>query len=678
MLDSERKEVVNSKVYTGKLLHERLAPVKHRFEYPVYFFCFDLDELPEIARKIPCFGHNRFNLFSFYDGDYLQRGPGTLRGKLADLLRAQGLDIELKRIELVTTARFLGHVFNPASFFYVYDAAGQLRALVTQVNNTFGEMHVYTCIDPVWDGAARLYRGQSAKVFHVSPFFDRTGEYKFVVSHPGETVDLNVNLYREGKPALLAQMTGKARPLTSGSLFATLVRFPLSVFLTLPRIHWQAARLYFEKKLPAFKKPVPKSRMTLRMALPGFRQRLCMRLLLPFFERIQKGRLTLAFPDGTRRVFGGKHPGIEALIQIQHYDFFLRLARDAGIGLGEGYMEEDWETPDLTAVLNLLIENKPYLEHQNAFFEVLSRWINRGKHVLRKNTIHMSKKNIQEHYDLGNAFYEQFLDETWMYSCAVFVTPDEDLAQAQLRKLHMVIDKAQIGPDDHVLEVGCGWGGFALEAVRRTGCRVTGITLSEEQLKLASARVEEAGLSDRIEFKLCDYRHVTGHFDRIVSIEMLEAVGHEYFDDYFKTLDRLLKPGGRTVIQVITIPDDRYENYRLNCDFIQKHIFPGGHLPSLEALKESIGRASRFTLAGTEDIGPHYAETLRHWRMRFNAHRLAIKALGYPERLLRAWNYYFSYCEAGFDSRHIHNLQLILTQSSTPEILSHENQYAAR
>jgi len=665
--------LVSSKIYTGTLMHERLGPVKHRFVYPVYFFCFDLDELTRRKTDNLIFSFNRFNLFSIREEDYLQRGEGSLRGKLEDLLRAHGITADIPRVELITTARFFGHVFNPASFFYCYDSAGMLRAMVTQVNNTFGETHLYLCVDPVWDEATGLYRGKAAKAFHVSPFFDRTGEYDFIFSKTGGTIDLNVNLYRENKPALLAQMTGRAQPLTSGALWATLLRFPLSVFLTLPRIHWQAARLYFEKKLPAYKKPVPASRMTIRTVLPGLRHKLCMSLLLPFFERLQKGRLTLAFPDGSQRVFGGKQPGRDALIQIHHYDFFVRLAKDAGIGLGEGYMEQDWDTPDLSGLLNLLIDNKPYLENKNAFFEVLSRWFNRGKHLLRKNTVVMSKKNIQEHYDLGNKFYEQFLDETWMYSCAIFQSPEDDLAEAQLRKLHSVIDKAQIGPEAHVLEVGCGWGGFAIEAVRRTGCRVTGITLSEEQLKLARERVEKAGLSHRIDFQLCDYRHMTGLYDRIVSIEMLEAVGHEYFDDYFKTLDRLLKPHGRAVIQVITIPDERYENYRVSCDFIQKHIFPGGHLPSLGALKESIARASAFQVLQTEDIGPHYAETLRRWRLRFNARRAEILKLGYPERLFRAWNYYFSYCEAAFDARYIHDLHIVLARAGAAESLSDEN-----
>lgn len=665
--------LIKSKIYTGSLMHERLGPAKHRFVYPVYFFCFDLDELTNGRLDNPIFSLNRFNLFSIRETDYLQRGPEPLRGKLEDLLRAHGITANIPRVELVTTARFLGHVFNPASFFYCYDENDQLRAFVTQVNNTFGETHLYICVDPAWDKNTELYRGKAAKAFHVSPFFDRSGEYDFVFSKTGEVIDLNVNLFRENKPALLAQMTGRSQPLTTGNLWGTLMRFPLSILLTLPRIHWQAARLYFEKKLPAYKKPVPASRMTVRTVLPGLRHKLCMRLLFPFFDRIRKGRLTLAFPDGSQRVFGGKLPGRDALIQIHHYNFFIRLAKDAGIGLGEGYMEQDWDTPDLTGLLNLLIDNKPYLENKNAFFEVLSRWLNRGKHLLRKNTVLMSKKNIQEHYDLGNRFYEQFLDETWMYSCAIFQSPEDDLADAQLRKLHSVIDKAQIGPEAHVLEVGCGWGGFAIEAVRRTGCRVTGITLSEEQLKLARERVDKAGLSHRIDFQLCDYRHMTGLYDRIVSIEMLEAVGHEYFDDYFKTLDRLLKPEGRAVIQVITIPDERYENYRISCDFIQKHIFPGGHLPSLGALKQSIARASAFHVIQTEDIGPHYAETLRRWRLRFNAKRAEILKLGYPERLFRAWNYYFSYCEAAFDARYIHDLHIVLTREKNPESLRHEN-----
>ena len=653
---------MNSKIYSGQLMHARLQPVEHRFNYPVYFYSFDLDELEALQKQLPLFGYNRWNLISLHDKDYLDRGPGTIREKLLRFLRAKGLDQGIARIELVTGARYFGYVFNPASFFYCYDADGELAVAVTQVNNTFGEMHLYISPKPARQATASLRRGTALKEFHVSPFFDRQGEYEFLFSPLGAQADICVNLYKEGRPALLAQLTGKASVLDTGNLIKTVLRFPFSAALAVPRIHWQALKLHFQKKLPVYKKPVPSSPMTIRTALPGFSHKIAMALVLPFLDRLQKGRLTLVYPDGRRQVFGNKRPGFEALIQIHHYRFFSRLARAAGIGLGEGYMEEDWDTPDLTAVLQLFVDNKPFLEKRGVFFETLSRLLNRWRHLTHKNSVGKSRKNIREHYDLGNDFFEIFLDETMTYSCAFFRGEDEDLEEAQRHKIRMMIKKAKIGPDDHVLEIGSGWGAFAIEAVRQTGCRVTGLTLSEEQLKLATFRVGEAGLSDRIEFKLCDYRNMTGTFDRIVSIEMLEAVGHEFLGTYFQSVDRLLAPDGIAVIQVITIPDQRYESYRRGCDFIQKHIFPGGHLPSLTALSEKMTQFSSLMVENLENIGPHYAETLKRWRLRFNARRRDIEKLGYPARMIRAWNYYFSYCEAGFASRHLNNLQLVLTR----------------
>ena len=248
------------------------------------------------------------------------------------------------------------------------------------------------------------------------------------------------------------------------------------------------------------------------------------------------------------------------------------------------------------------------------------------------------------------------------YSCGIFRSETENLEQAQRNKLWAMITKARIGAEDHVLEIGCGWGGFALEAVRETGCRVTGITLSKEQHAFACRRVAEAGLQDRITLLLRDYRHVEGRFDRIVSIEMLEAVGHKYFGDFFRCCDRLLKPKGLAVLQTITIPDHRYDRYRKGCDWIQKHIFPGGHLPSLGALCRAMAENSRFFVEHLENIGIHYARTLREWRLRFERNVDKVAELGFDRTFQRKWLYYLSFCEAAFGTRSLGNLQLVLTR----------------
>jgi len=383
-----------------------------------------------------------------------------------------------------------------------------------------------------------------------------------------------------------------------------------------------------------------------------------------YLSKITKGRLDLELPDGSVRSFGQTKPEPDAVIRVRRFRFFIRLVRDTGIGLGEGYMEEDWDTPDLAAVMALLIDNKPEFEAAgDRRLGRLGAALNRLGHWFRRNTVGNSRKNISEHYDLSNDFFRTFLDESMMYSAAFFDGPEDTLEAAQQRKLARIIEKAHLSAADHVLEIGCGWGAFAIKAARETGCRVTGITLSGEQLALATERAREAGVSDRVHFMLCDYRKVQGTFSRIVSIEMLEAVGHEYLGAFFETCDRVLEPDGIIVIQSITIPDQRYESYRRGCDWIQKHIFPGGHLPSLEILTRSMTRDSHLFVEHLENIGLHYARTLAEWRFRFLQAEERVAALGFDRKFRRKWEYYLCYCEAGFRRRYLNDLQLVLTRA---------------
>jgi cyclopropane-fatty-acyl-phospholipid synthase len=292
----------------------------------------------------------------------------------------------------------------------------------------------------------------------------------------------------------------------------------------------------------------------------------------------------------------------------------------------------------------------------------IMRFLKRMRRGRRGNDINQSKQNIRQHYDLGNPMFQIFLDKTMTYSAARFDRPGETLEQAQHNKLRSIINKAQIQTGDHVLEIGSGWGSFAIEAARQTGCRVTTVTLSQEQLVFVQQKIKQQGLEKHIAVKLCDYRKIEGRFDKIVSIEMLEAVGHKYYGTFFKTCDRLLKPNGLVVLQVITIPDQRYNNYRRTGDWIQKHIFPGGLLPSLSVLLNGMVKNSQLIVEDIENIGIHYAQTLREWRIRFLNQYDQLKKQGWGDEFKRTWEYYFSYCEAAFDSRTLGNLQIVLTR----------------
>ena len=373
----------------------------------------------------------------------------------------------------------------------------------------------------------------------------------------------------------------------------------------------------------------------------------------------REGRLVVELPNGARRVFGAVTVSAEVRIKVNHYDFFKKVIRDAGVGLGESYTDGLWQTQHLTPVLNFLILNKKYFDARLKPFKGIGHFLNALLHRLRKNTLENSVKNIQEHYDLSNEFFALFLDPSMTYSCAVFQKQGESLEQAQRNKINRVIQTIGISKTDHVLEIGCGWGAFAIQAVRETGCRWTGLTLSKEQKKWAKEKIAEAGLQDRIQIQLVDYRQAEGQYDKIVSIEMLEAVGHEYLGGFFKRCAQFLKPGGQIGLQSITIPNERYETYRKNCDWIQKYIFPGGHLPSVEVVKEHCRNAG-LSVSSMERIGPDYAKTLALWCKALLAKRDTILKMGYPESFIRKWEYYFCYCEAGFRSGFIDDMQFFL------------------
>lgn len=381
----------------------------------------------------------------------------------------------------------------------------------------------------------------------------------------------------------------------------------------------------------------------------------------------KKGGIELLLPNGAKYLLGPEENRV--CLQIRDYRFFNEILWEGDIGFGQAYMWGYWETSELTKLLQLFVENQPYVDDHGAGFswfgEILQRW----GHRLRANTLEGSRKNIQAHYDLGNDFYRLFLDETLSYSCGIYVTPNDSLETAQNQKIQTLLKKAQLKSEEHLLEIGSGWGSLAITAARQYGCRVTSITLSQEQHKLATERVRLAGLSDLVSIELRDYRHIQGNYDKIISVEMLEAVGHENFPLFFQTCDRLLKPQGWMVLQVISIVDQKYEKYRKSCDWIQRYIFPGSLLPSLTALTQAMTQNSRFVVEHLENIGIHYARTLREWNQRFQQNWKQIAHVsGFKEIFRRQWEYYFCYCEAGFLSRYLGDLQLILTRpTSVPE-----------
>ncbi|HDY85924.1 MAG TPA: class I SAM-dependent methyltransferase [Methylophaga sp.] len=395
------------------------------------------------------------------------------------------------------------------------------------------------------------------------------------------------------------------------------------------------------------------------MVLPNSNAPIAVRLLYKLLSNCKVGTLHIKLGEEVY-VLQAKTSGPDAQIEVHNpLQMIKRFSRHGELGFAESYMNGDWETSDLSTLLYWGALNLESLFHslQSNF---LIKWFNRLRHAFRHNSEQGSKRNISAHYDLGNDFYKLWLDPTMTYSSAVFLNKDEPLEQAQLRKYQHLLDSLDAKPGQHILEVGCGWGGFAEYAAER-GFRITGITSSQEQLTWAQKRISDAGLSHLVELKLQDYRSLSDQFDHIVSIEMFEAVGERYWPGYFKMLYARLKPGGKVALQVITIDHKNFDYYRQNVDFIQLYIFPGGMLPSPEVFAEHADSAGLIINKAT-DYGHDYERTLQIWHQRFNEVVHHVEALGYDQRFINMWRYYLSYCEAGFRTEHTGVYQYLMSK----------------
>jgi cyclopropane-fatty-acyl-phospholipid synthase len=386
------------------------------------------------------------------------------------------------------------------------------------------------------------------------------------------------------------------------------------------------------------------------------------RLLFAILSRLRYGRLEIVAPGGQSFSFPGALPGPDASLKLDDWDVCAEILRSGDIGFAETYLSGRWVTPDLAAVLSLAALNNGALE-EAIYGKFFGKLLYRLRHLLRMNTRAGSERNIHAHYDLGNDFYRRWLDQTMTYSSALFAGDfDRSLEDAQLAKYERILALLDPRPGSLILEIGCGWGGFAEYAARTRGCRVHGITISRRQLEFARQRVRDAGLDDRVTLEFCDYRDVQGRYDNVVSIEMYEAVGERFWPAYFRALRDRLKPGGRAVVQAITIAEERFERYRHSTDFIQQFIFPGGMLASLSVLHAQASRAG-LTVRSTHAFGLDYAETLRRWNQRFNQAWSDIQPHGFDARFKRLWNFYLSYCEAGFRSRSTDVLQVEMSHA---------------
>jgi len=403
-----------------------------------------------------------------------------------------------------------------------------------------------------------------------------------------------------------------------------------------------------------------------------------------FFEKLffasltplKRGKMIIELPEGGTKILGGE-PGPDAHIKIFNSDFYRRCVLYGDVGFGEAYVDGLWSTDDIFKVISWFlsnVENTPTLSGNSRKWMLanLMSVTNKLAHRLRDNSLTGSRKNISEHYDLSNDFFKLFLDSTMTYSCAYFSDPAYDLEAAQTEKYHRLLKKLKVKPTDHILEIGTGWGTCSIQAAKNFGCKVTSITISRAQFNYATARVKEEGLENQITILFQDYRKMTGLFDKIISIEMVEAIGHAHFESYFAKCNELLKPDGLLGLQAILCPDSRYDSFRKNVDWIQKHIFPGSLIPSFARLNHAIRKTSDFYLYEFDDMGLFYVKTLQTWFDRFNARHAEVKALGFDERFIRKWNYYFQYSKAGFGMKNLSVAQIIFTRPNNLTLMRGE------
>jgi cyclopropane-fatty-acyl-phospholipid synthase len=391
--------------------------------------------------------------------------------------------------------------------------------------------------------------------------------------------------------------------------------------------------------------------------------RMARRTILSLLKKLAHGRITI-IENSHRYLFGeqSNDVSLQAAITVHHPQFYARILFGGSIGAAEAYMDGLWSADDLTMVMRILALNQKAFEDMEKGLARLSAPLYKFYHYVKKNTKAGSRKNILAHYDLGNDFYSLFLDDTMTYSCGIFEHQESSLKDASVAKYDRICRKLQLKPGDQVVEIGTGWGGFAVHAAQNYGVQVTTTTISDEQSQFAHNRIKAAGLEDRIKLLKKDYRDLGGQFDKLVSIEMIEAVGHHYLNAFFQTCGRLLKDDGMMALQAITIGDQIFDRHKRSVDFIKRYIFPGSCIPSITAISNAIARATDLRLVHLEDITPHYARTLREWRKRFFTSIDRVRALGYSDTFIRMWEYYLCYCEGGFAERYIGDVQMLFAK----------------
>ena len=647
-------------IYRTTVTHDRQVPVRHSFEYRSYSWYVDLDELPSLPWWLRAFAR-------FDARDHLAGRPGqSLRDRVDAYLVDHGAALPGGRITALLQARVLGYVFNPISVFWCHDHQGEVQHVIAEVHNTYGQRHAYL-LPPANKPAV------VAKKLYVSPFNRVSGHYQVLAPRPNQKLDLVVSLHDGSKPAFVARLRGTHSPATLRHITRMQIVSPLAPLMVALRIRIQGIALWLrrvpmvprntaisQKDLPA----IDSERWPAVATVPSGPRAAASAIVANRLLRRIGNRLPVrfAYPDGS--AIGAGEATSPTLIINQPDRLARRIGRHGLIGFGESYMAGEWESDDLAGLLTVLARDMAEL--------VPSAWQWLRPIVLASQPHWMERSReedrraVAEHYDLPSELFSEFLDETMTYSSALFdrlPASWPDLAEAQRQKIDRLLDAANVGPGTTLLEIGTGWGELCIRAAAR-GAEVRSLTLSERQVCVARRRVAAAGLSDRVQIDLRDYRDVGGNYDAVVSVEMIEAIGFHAWPEYFRMIDRLLRPNGRFAMQAITMPHDRMLASRKTHTWIQKYIFPAGLIPSTDAISEITERHTALRIVDSFSLRAHYAETLQLWRERFAQGHRTLSHMGFDEVFSRMWELYLAYSEAGFRSGYLDVYQWTFTREA--------------
>jgi cyclopropane-fatty-acyl-phospholipid synthase len=638
-------------LYEGTARHRHHEPVAREFAPQLFMAYLDVDALPASLDGFPLWSARRAAPVRFQNRDFFDGRDEPLGPAVRDLVAARLGRRPQGPIFLLAHLRTFGWLFNPLAVYYCWSPNGQsLDAIVLEVTNTPWHERCWY----VFDARNDTTTASTPKAMHVSPFLPMDLEYRVSWTAPGAELQLRLDLAHDGAPVFDATLALRRVELDRHTAVAALARRPLMPQRVSTGIYTQAACL-FAHGAPTYRHPerLPRTPVSARVAR---------RVLTAGLERLTGGALRISDADGDQTFGDAVEEDIpmRATVRVHDPRAYRRVLLERSRGLGDSYADRWWDTDDLTTTLRLARRNlDPLLAAANRF-QRLSRVALDPIARTRRPDKERDARNVRAHYDLGNEFFERLLDETMMYSCAVFDRPDEPLEIASTRKLDRLAQALELSPCDHVLEIGTGWGGFAVHAATEYGCRVTTTTISRRQYDYACRRVERAGLGDLIEVRCVDYRDLDGTFSKVVAIEMIEAVDWRDYDTFFAQCRRLVADTGALAMQAIVVPDADFDRAKRNKDFIKGTIFPGSCIPSVAALNAAARRA-RFSFAHLDDIGMHYAETLRRWRSNLDAARDDLETLGLDERFARLWDFYLAYCEAGFEERVVSDVQLLYT-----------------